>query len=49
MRRTKKPKYKLDPKKIFLPEEKKNKKDKDWTPGELYEEQLRSKRRLGRR
>ncbi|MFC1594012.1 hypothetical protein ACFL38_01665 [Candidatus Omnitrophota bacterium] len=48
MRQSKKQKYKIDPRKIHLPEEK-QKKDKDWTPSELYEEQLRSKRRLGRR
>ena len=47
MRPNKKPKYKIDPRKVFLSE--KEKKDKDWSAGELYEEQLRLKRKLGRR
>jgi len=40
MKPSKKPKYKFDIRKLGASIEKK---DKDWTPEELYKEQLRSK------
>ena len=40
----KKPKYKLDPKKFDSAPEK-EKKDRDWTESELYQEMLREKSR----
>ena len=45
MKPHKKPKYQLDPKKFEAAFEQKEKKDKDWSPSELYEEMLRSKSR----
>jgi len=49
MRPYKKPKYKLDIKKLTAAAESKRKKDEDWTPAELYKEQLRSKSRYRKR
>ncbi len=43
MRPHKKPKYQLDPKKIEMISEQKEKKDKDWESSEIFNEILRSK------
>ncbi len=45
MHPSKKPKYKLDPKKFEEGHEHKEKKEKDWTEEELYSEILREKSR----
>ena len=49
MRHYKKPKYKLDIKKLSAAAESKIKKEEDWTPEELYREQLRSKSKYRKR
>lgn len=45
MRPSKKPKYKLDPKKFEEIRENKDKKEKDWSASDLYHEMLREKSR----
>lgn len=45
MRPYKKPKYRLDPKKIEGQFEQKEKKENDWSEAELYQQMLREKSR----
>ena len=49
MRPQKKQKYKIDPKKFEAIHEQTEKKDKDWTPSDLYNEMLREKSRYRHR
>ena len=49
MHPSKKPKYKLDPKKFEEIHEHKEKKEKDWSESDLYQEMLREKSRFRNR